>query len=145
MTIVCNVCELGKSKYKCLECLISYCSLDCRKNHKSLTTCKPVTYRHTESTSGDDVALEKLQALPESDELKDVLKYHELREMLTATDKFKHPSQAILAAMIERMFAEFADICLKIVEPPAERKISLYTRNVFSPRIICMYCITFFA
>ncbi|XP_049958054.1 zinc finger HIT domain-containing protein 3-like [Schistocerca serialis cubense] len=125
MTIVCNVCELGKSKYKCLDCLISYCSLDCRKNHKSLTTCKPVTYRHT-------------------DELKDVLKYHELKEMLIATDKFKHPSQAILAAMIERMFVEFADICLKIVEPPAERKIYLYTRNVFSPRNSCMHCIKFF-
>ncbi|XP_049780317.1 zinc finger HIT domain-containing protein 3-like [Schistocerca cancellata] len=130
MTIVCNVCELGKSKYKCLDCLISYCSLDCRKNHKSLTTY--------------DVALEKLQALPESDELKDVLKYHELKEMLIATDKFKHPSQAILAAMIERMFVEFADICLKIVEPPTERKIYLYTRNVFSPRNSCMHCIKFF-
>ncbi|XP_046997366.1 zinc finger HIT domain-containing protein 3 [Schistocerca americana] len=134
MTIVCNVCELGKSKYKCPECLISYCSLDCWKTHKSSTTCKPVVYRqvqrrlnlvsaaeeNAESTSEDAVAKEKLQALAESDELKDVLKNHELREMLIAIDKSKFPSQAIQAAMMEPMFVEFADICLKIVEPPAE-------------------------
>lgn len=135
MTIVCNVCELGKSKYKCPECLISYCSLDCWKTHKSSSTCKPVVYKqlqrrinlvHTarednsESTSEDAIALEKLQALAESKELKDVLKNHELREMLIAIDKSNHPAQAIQAAMVEPMFVEFADVCLKIVEPQAE-------------------------
>lgn len=41
--------------------------------------------------------------------------------MLTAIDKSQNATEAMKAAMLEPIFVEFADECLKIVEPETGR------------------------
>jgi hypothetical protein len=50
-------------------------------------------------------------------ELKNLLCNRHLRDMLLAIDKSTNPSTAMQQAMLEPIFVEFADECLKVVEP----------------------------
>nr|CAD7439871.1 unnamed protein product [Timema bartmani] len=54
----------------------------------------------------------------ESEGLREVLKNANVRDMLVAIDNAPDPGKAIHAAMLEPIFVEFADECLKIVQPP---------------------------
>ncbi|KAL7714361.1 HIT-type domain-containing protein [Entamoeba marina] len=38
--VLCSVCTLNPSKYKCPKCLIPYCGVTCYQNHKQ--QCKPI-------------------------------------------------------------------------------------------------------
>lgn len=52
----------------------------------------------------------------ENQELKNILCNHHLREMLVAIDKSTNPAATMQQAMLEPIFVEFADECLKVVE-----------------------------
>lgn len=53
----------------------------------------------------------------QSEELKDILKNPHLRDLLEKIDKSEKPDAIMQKAMLEPLFVEFADACLKVVEP----------------------------
>lgn len=55
--------------------------------------------------------------LGQSKELKEILKNPHLRVMLENIDKSDKPDEIMQKAMLEPLFVEFADECLKVVEP----------------------------
>ncbi|KAJ9592382.1 hypothetical protein L9F63_015950 [Diploptera punctata] len=122
----CAICYCKDSKYKCPNCRISYCSLQCWNEHKK-TPCKVIKEeepsvieekpRDYDYKTEDTVSLEKLKLLERSTILQQILKNQHLRELLTSIDNSSNPGQAMKLAMQEPLFVEFADECLKIVEP----------------------------
>nr|CAD7569408.1 unnamed protein product [Timema californicum] len=77
-------------------------------------TIAPPSYRYE---TEDTVPMHKLKLLEESEGLREVLKNANVRDMLVAIDNAPDPAKAIHAAMLEPIFVEFADECLKIVQP----------------------------
>lgn len=69
-------------------------------------------------TTMDTVPPETLQKLETSEELKQMLRNPHLRNFLQAVDTAQSPWNAMKLAMMEPLFLEFADECLKIVDPP---------------------------
>lgn len=55
-----------------------------------------------------------------SETLKDLLRNRHLREFLRAVDSSENARKAMKLAMLEPLFVEFADECMKIVEPEAD-------------------------
>ncbi|XP_006884394.1 PREDICTED: zinc finger HIT domain-containing protein 3 isoform X2 [Elephantulus edwardii] len=89
-TTICVVC-LGKPKYRCPGCRVPYCSVSCFRNHK-----------------GDSVHLRNLLLNPH------------LRELMVNLDQGNDKAKLMKAYMQEPLFVEFADCCLRIVEPPQD-------------------------
>lgn len=103
------------------------CSLPCYKIHQQNSTCdkskqnnetntiiedrKPDRTNHF--TTMDTVPLEKLEELQTSDQLKDI---PHLRNFLCEINRAPNAWNAIKLAMMEPIFLEFADECLKVVE-----------------------------
>lgn len=71
-------------------------------------------------TTVDTVAPEKLEELQHSENLKDMLKNPHLRSFLTEINSAYNSWNAMRLAMMEPIFLEFANECLKIVEPQEE-------------------------
>ncbi|KAL9918090.1 zinc finger HIT domain-containing protein 3 [Glossina fuscipes fuscipes] len=134
---ICIVCREPTDKYKCRKCLERYCSLSCYKKHINSTecqacetpSCEPLTGDQNEDneptiytpfSTEDTVAPEKLQQLAHSEGLKNLLYNPHLRNFLKAIDVAPNAWKAMQAAMQEPLFIEFADECLKIVEPSSE-------------------------
>ncbi|XP_075167080.1 zinc finger HIT domain-containing protein 3 [Haematobia irritans] len=135
--MVCIVCQEETNKYKCPKCLGPYCSLKCYKGHKDSPECvDKVKEKDTHESDNQDeedeptihepfktedtVPKEKLQMLGDSMHLKNLLYNPHLRNLLTEIDTAPSAWKAIRAAMQEPLFLEFADECLKIVEPATE-------------------------
>ncbi|XP_012686699.1 zinc finger HIT domain-containing protein 3 [Clupea harengus] len=134
---LCNVCSDQVPKYRCPTCLIRYCSMNCFKTHKD--SCEPVNSKGPTSgqnqsdtaareawtpddlLDGDDksdmVPVDILKKLGESEDLKDLLRNPHLRQVLAAVDTAGNKMDIMKTAMQEPLFMEFADQCLKIVEP----------------------------
>lgn len=55
--------------------------------------------------------------LGDSEELKEILKNPHVRDLLENIDKTDKPDETMQKAMLEPLFVEFADACLKVVEP----------------------------
>ncbi|XP_068834569.1 zinc finger HIT domain-containing protein 3 isoform X4 [Capricornis sumatraensis] len=87
-TAVCVVC-LEKPKYRCPSCRVPYCSLPCFRRHK-----------------GESAALRSLLLNPH------------LRRLMVDLDQADDKAELMRACMREPLFVEFADCCLRIVEPP---------------------------
>ena len=66
---------------------------------------------------GDAVDPSKLEELCESEALKALLHNNHLREYLIQLTKSSTPARSMEQAMREPLFLEFADECLKVVEP----------------------------
>ncbi|KFB50106.1 AGAP011858-PA-like protein [Anopheles sinensis] len=66
----------------------------------------------------DTVPQGKLELLGQSEHLKNLLQNPHLRRLLTEVDNGRDGMNAIRVAMMEPLFVEFADECLRIVEPP---------------------------
>ena len=130
----CNVCSVNDHKYKCPKCLILYCSVSCYKNHKenceikvnnaqeqdiseNLQPLPPLTYDYI---SADTVLPEKLEKLRDSEEMERILHNPHLRTLLTNLSKSDKPAKDIRDAMQEPLFVEFADECLRLIEPQEE-------------------------
>nr|CAG4647571.1 EOG090X0JQ4 [Megafenestra aurita]SVE92784.1 EOG090X0JQ4 [Megafenestra aurita] len=129
MTELCQLCNKAVFKYKCPTCYIKYCSLPCFKAHKE-TPCEkpsapcpsenlpieavPLSYKFPTT---DTVPIEKLQALANSEELKESISNPHVREILKSLVQSQNPKEDIENAMKEPIFLEFAHACLKVVEP----------------------------
>ncbi|XP_028564415.2 zinc finger HIT domain-containing protein 3 isoform X2 [Podarcis muralis] len=72
----------------------------------------------TEDDEDDKVPLQKLRLLGESEELKGLLLNPHLGQLLLTVDQAKDKSAILKTYMQEPLFVEFADCCLRIVEPP---------------------------
>lgn len=105
------------------------CSANCCKEHKLIKCNRTETIENNEREemeflTEDTIPGEKLQLLDKSDDMKKLLSNHHLRIFLKDLDNAKDPEMAIRNAMLEPLFVEFADECLKIIEPPdVETKI----------------------
>ncbi|XP_029469642.1 zinc finger HIT domain-containing protein 3 isoform X2 [Rhinatrema bivittatum] len=148
----CCVCADASPKYRCPPCRLRYCSLQCYKKHKEGCLPK-VEHVHGTTASGfppalsavgpltdggkswatadildedeelDKVPDQKLKLLGESEQLKDLLLNPHLRQLLLTVDQAEEKEAILKAYMQEPLFAEFADQCLHIVEPPAKENI----------------------
>ncbi|NWR73304.1 ZNHI3 protein, partial [Centropus unirufus] len=76
-----------------------------------------------EGDEQDRVPLQKLQLLGESEELRDLLLNPHLRQLLLTIDQAEDKSSLMKKYMQEPLFVEFADCCLRIVEPPEKENI----------------------
>lgn len=132
---VCEICKDAEHKYRCPQCKIVYCSLECYKQHKDLCQSKPRTenvtasptsiqsqlsdipeFELTEDDTEDRVGLDQLKALGSDKSLKEMLANPHLRQMLVALVQSESPDQKLGLAMQEPIFTEFADKCLHLVE-----------------------------
>lgn len=77
----------------------------------------------------DTIPLEKLKILETDPELKKLLSNPHLRCFLSEVDSAENPDKAMKKAMLEPLFVEFADACLRIVEPPDE-ETEIYNKIV---------------
>ncbi|XP_014717773.1 zinc finger HIT domain-containing protein 3 [Equus asinus] len=143
-TIVCVIC-LEKPKYRCPACRVPYCSVTCFRKHKeqcnpetrpverkirsALTakTLKPVENKDDDDDSvadflnsdeeEDRVSLQILKNLGESAALRSLLLNPHLRQLMVSLDQGDNKAKLMRACMQEPLFVEFADCCLRIVEP----------------------------
>lgn len=142
-TLVCAVC-LEKPKYRCPTCRVPYCSVTCFRKHRE--QCNPetrpaekkirsgVTAKTPVENKDDDddaiadflnsdeeedrVALQNLKNLGESAALRSLLLNPHLRQLMVSLDQGDDKAKLMRACMQEPLFVEFADCCLRIVEPP---------------------------
>ncbi|XP_004377896.1 zinc finger HIT domain-containing protein 3 [Trichechus manatus latirostris] len=141
-TIVCVVC-LEKPKYRCPACRVPYCSVTCFRKHKEqcnpethpvkkkssslpIKTTKPVEDKDDESSIADflnsdeeedRVSLQNLKNLGDSAPLRSLLLNPHLRQLMVSLDQGDDKAKLMRAYMQEPLFVEFADCCLRIVEP----------------------------
>lgn len=141
-SVVCVIC-LEKPKYRCPTCRVPYCSVTCFRNHKE--QCNPETHpvekkrsavtaktkKPMENKDDDDsiadflnsdeeedrVSLQNLKNLGESAALRNLLLNPHLRQLMVGLDQGDNKAKLMRACMQEPLFVEFADCCLKIVEP----------------------------
>ncbi|XP_066275660.1 zinc finger HIT domain-containing protein 3-like [Branchiostoma lanceolatum] len=143
----CEVCSEQRHKYRCPRCEVRYCSLTCFKQHKENTCEqreKLVQERRRriqqseaaaateeedavsmamwddgmdEGDEEDRVPLDRLQKLQDSEELRGLLCNPHLQRMVREVDSSDDPEVAMQKAMQEPIFVEFADQCLRVVEP----------------------------
>uniref|UniRef100_A0A8C8SKI3 Zinc finger HIT-type containing 3 n=1 Tax=Pelusios castaneus TaxID=367368 RepID=A0A8C8SKI3_9SAUR len=139
----CCVCgERGDPRYRCPGCRDRYCSVPCYKKHKEQCTPKQDPFLKTlitdapvkplenegshwsvddiltEDDEVDRVPLQKLKLLGESKELRNLLLNPHLQQLLLTVDKAKEKNSLMKMYMQEPLFVEFADCCLRVVEPP---------------------------
>ncbi|KAI8512889.1 Zinc finger HIT domain-containing protein 3 [Branchiostoma belcheri] len=143
--VTCEVCSEQPPKYRCPRCEVRYCSLTCFKLHKD-NTCgereKLVQERRriqqSEAAAAEDagavamemwddgmdegdeedrVPLDRLQKLQDSEELRSLLCNPHLQRMIREVDSSDDPEVSMQRAMQEPIFVEFADQCLRVVEP----------------------------
>ncbi|XP_062448130.1 zinc finger HIT domain-containing protein 3 [Rhea pennata] len=77
----------------------------------------------TEDDEQDRVPLQKLKLLGESEELRGLLLNPHLRQLLLTVDQAEEKNSLMKKYMQEPLFVEFADCCLRIVEPPEKENI----------------------
>ncbi|XP_020642562.3 zinc finger HIT domain-containing protein 3 [Pogona vitticeps] len=145
--VVCGKGGRSVAKYRCPACRERYCSVSCCKKHKdhcrpkadlhpqpANTDAPQSTWREksldaegspwsvddilTEEDDGDKVPLQKLQLLEESEELRGILGNPHLRQLLLSVDRAEDKNALLKTCMQEPLFVEFADCCLRTVEPP---------------------------
>lgn len=105
--------------------LYSSCSLSCYKIHKNSPNCTPPKKENQAETSTpseftcteDTVLEEKLKLLQDNEKLKTLLKNPHLQNMMRDVDSAPNAELAMQKAMLEPIFVEMAEECLKVVEP----------------------------
>ncbi|KAK7829934.1 hypothetical protein U0070_003389 [Myodes glareolus] len=130
-TAVCVVC-LEKPKYRCPACRVPYPETRPVENRR---TVAPVTTGSEEDKDDDSsvadflnsdeeedrVSLQKLRNLGESATLRSLLLNPHLRQLMVNLDQGDNKAKLMKACMQEPLFVEFADCCLRIVEPSQNR------------------------
>ncbi|XP_053864275.1 zinc finger HIT domain-containing protein 3 isoform X2 [Malaclemys terrapin pileata] len=79
----------------------------------------------TEDDEVDRVPLQKLKLLGESKELRNLLLNPHLQQLLLTVDQAKEKDSLMKTYMQEPLFVEFADCCLRVVEPPEKENCLL--------------------
>ncbi|NXE80596.1 ZNHI3 protein, partial [Cochlearius cochlearius] len=77
----------------------------------------------TEEDEQDRPPPQKLKLLGESEELRGLLLNPHLRQLLLTVDQAEDKSSLMKKYMQEPLFVEFADCCLRIVEPPEKENV----------------------
>ncbi|NXY20878.1 ZNHI3 protein, partial [Atrichornis clamosus] len=141
----------GAARYRCPRCGTAYCSVPCCRTHRERCASdsrrdrereragdgqglpapqpcpanSPWTVEDilSEEDEQDRVPLQKLKLLGESEELKGLLLNPHLRQLLLTIDQAEDKSSLMRKFMQEPLFVEFADCCLRIVEPPEKENI----------------------
>ncbi|XP_034290484.1 zinc finger HIT domain-containing protein 3 [Pantherophis guttatus] len=150
--VVCGREGRQAAKYRCPGCRERYCSVPCYKKHKeecasgadpatrpadSDASCSIQREKSqraeggpwsvddilTEDDEDDRVPLQKLQLLKDSEELQAILSNPHLRTLLLTIDQAKDKSALMKKYMQEPVFVEFADCCLRTVEPEVKNEI----------------------
>ncbi|NXG01917.1 ZNHI3 protein, partial [Sakesphorus luctuosus] len=147
--VACGECgEQERARYRCPGCSAAYCSVRCCRTHRERCTPRSSRERGQEREQGppaappgpahgpwsvedilgeedeqDRVPLQKLRLLGESEELRDLLLNPHLRQLLLTIDQAEDKSSLMRRFMQEPLFVEFADCCLRIVEPPEKENI----------------------
>lgn len=67
-------------------------------------------------TTVDTVPMEQLERLNHSEHLKNLLRNPHLRKLIREVQSSRNPSNAMIVAMQEPIFVEFADECMKVVD-----------------------------
>ncbi|KAM6174790.1 zinc finger HIT domain-containing protein 3 [Erethizon dorsatum] len=140
--VVCVIC-LEKPKYRCPTCRVPYCSVTCFKKHKEQCNLEtrpvekkrsapPVKAAQPEENKDDDfsvadflnsdeeedrVSLQNLKNLGESAPLRNLLLNPHLRQLMVNLDQGDDKAKLMRTYMQEPLFVEFADCCLRVVEP----------------------------
>ncbi|XP_066835843.1 zinc finger HIT domain-containing protein 3 isoform X2 [Anser cygnoides] len=133
----CGVCgAAGAAPYRCPRCAEAYCSVPCCRAHRA--RCRRDgdgidTGSGAAALSEPDKAAEGLaaprgagragQRAGESEELRGLLLNPHLRQLLLTIDEAEEKSSLMKKYMQEPLFVEFADCCLRIVEPPEKENI----------------------
>ncbi|XP_032768580.1 zinc finger HIT domain-containing protein 3 [Rattus rattus] len=138
-TAICVICS-EKPKYRCPACRVPYCSVACFQKHKEQcnSEVRPVEKSptvvpvRTEENKGDDssiadflnsdeeddrVSVQSLKNLGKSETLRSLLLNPHLRQLMINLDQGDNKAKLMKACMQEPLFVEFADCCLRIVEP----------------------------
>ncbi|NXI01021.1 ZNHI3 protein, partial [Pachycephala philippinensis] len=145
----CAECGAGNAaRYRCPRCGTAYCSVPCCRTHRERCAPQPPRERERqreaagqgpspgpahspwsvedilgEEDEQDRVPLQKFKLLGESQELRDLLLNPHLRQLLLTIDRAQDRSSLMRKFMQEPLFVEFADCCLRIVEPPEKENI----------------------
>ncbi|NWR34202.1 ZNHI3 protein, partial [Tachuris rubrigastra] len=143
----CGECgERDTGRYRCPRCAGTYCSVRCCRTHRERCAPHPNRERDKEQEppaappspahgpwsledilgeedEQDRVPLQKLKLLGESEELRALLLNPHLRQLLLTIDQAEDKSSLMRRFMQEPLFVEFADCCLRIVEPPEKENI----------------------
>ncbi|XP_067394228.1 zinc finger HIT domain-containing protein 3 [Emydura macquarii macquarii] len=160
----CCVCgERGAPRYRCPGCRARYCSVPCYKQHKeqcvpnqdqavkTLLTDTASLFRGVKSEedegspwsvddilTGDDevdrVPLQKLKLLGESKELRTLLLNPHLQQLLLTVDQATEKNSLLKMYMQEPLFVEFADCCLRVVEP-SEKELPCGMRDALQEQL----------
>ncbi|XP_051014142.1 zinc finger HIT domain-containing protein 3 isoform X2 [Acomys russatus] len=117
-TAVCVIC-LEKPKYRCPTCRVPYCSVTCFKKHKD-DDASVADFLNSDEEE-DRVSLQNLKNLGESATLRSLLLNPHLRQLMVNLDQGDNKAKLMRACMQEPLFVEFADCCLRIVEPCQRR------------------------
>ncbi|KAK2111360.1 Zinc finger HIT domain-containing protein 3 [Saguinus oedipus] len=112
--VVCVIC-LEKPKYRCPACRVPYCSVACFRKHKDDDDYIADFLNSDEEE--DRVSLQNLKDLGESATLRSLLLNPHLRQLMVSLDQGEDKAKLMRACMQEPLFVEFADCCLRIVEP----------------------------
>uniref|UniRef100_A0A8C2M0B5 Zinc finger HIT domain-containing protein 3 n=1 Tax=Cricetulus griseus TaxID=10029 RepID=A0A8C2M0B5_CRIGR len=125
-TVVCVIC-LEKPKYRCLACRVPYFSVTCFQKHKEQCNpeTRPVENRRTVAPENKDDDSSIADFL-NSDEEEDRVSLQNLKslgesQLMVNLDQGDNKSKLMKACMQEPLFVEFADCCLRIVEPSQKR------------------------
>ncbi|XP_075024508.1 glucosaminyl-phosphatidylinositol-acyltransferase PIGW isoform X4 [Calonectris borealis] len=124
----CGVCgAAGAAKYRCPRCAAAYCSVPCCRTHKERCTPEPKREQERERAAAGQVfpggPNRGGQHAGESEELRSLLLNPHLRQLLLTVDQAEDKSSLMKKYMQEPLFVEFADCCLRIVEPPEKENI----------------------
>ncbi|XP_074079639.1 zinc finger HIT domain-containing protein 3 isoform X1 [Macrotis lagotis] len=113
----CAVCE-GEPKYRCPACRVPYCSVPCCRKHKERCASKPAPVLRNGDLSTRLGSAALLEDKGDSKELRNLLNNPHLRQLLVSIDQADDKETLMKSHMQEPLFVEFADCCLRIVEPP---------------------------
>ncbi|XP_019770438.1 zinc finger HIT domain-containing protein 3 isoform X1 [Dendroctonus ponderosae] len=138
MPNACIICTKSAT-YKCPMCYIYYCSAKCCKQHRgdgckllSETAAEPVDESIMNFTkhfgkASEEVPEGRLQLLKQSDEVKNLITNPHLRNLLVTIDNAENPEEIVQKAMLEPIFVEFTDACMKAVEPENTKEEPFHT------------------
>uniref|UniRef100_A0A182RRY0 Zinc finger HIT domain-containing protein 3 n=1 Tax=Anopheles funestus TaxID=62324 RepID=A0A182RRY0_ANOFN len=144
----CEICNTNEHKYRCKICSLHYCSVVCYKKHQEQPCAPPPPAAASETAIREDcipkkiilfstmdtVPAEELELLGQSEHLKNLLYNPHLRQLLTEIDNARDGMNAIKVAMMEPLFVEFADECLRLVEPEVDKSQDNLNELVFTNR-----------
>ncbi|KAI8973742.1 hypothetical protein BDF20DRAFT_883883 [Mycotypha africana] len=143
--VICQICNVNESKYKCPQCKLQYCSLVCYKKHKE-TPCGTTTNNEDNDNSGQDfirkpikpvghpdeedpsrLTPEDLQKLAYSDKVHQFLKDTQIREIIQHIDSSKTPEKDIDS--IRNEYPNFDEFLNHIVDLTYKPKLEAFLKK----------------